>query len=333
MALSYQSTSSSLETLLAESVEKTIQNFESKLQTDGSLGYEAADIACYFKLPMMFIAAGKMESARKVMGYIKTRFLLPDGDFGNSASIKSIKPEYIEYWSYINGWILRAANILEMTDVSRPASAYMKRYTGFSDVLTAAHHGLIALEAGEMKDAPSAGDYLCAAIHDQPDLNKGFYLRFENKKAVTAFASEQTPFYFVSKTEPNQLHFMIGYPAAFLALLYQETRDEKYLAAAKQYLDFSLSSHESVYACGFSHKTAWAASILFALTEEAQYLHAVEKISNYLVSNQAANGLWYADADVNTSLDQSAEIAGWFLEIGRYLNNKPIPDVVLRSIP
>ena|SRR3990167_1049834 len=320
------------------SVGRAISAFEEKLEIDGSYGKATNDIACYFKSPMMWIAAGEPDIARKILAYIKNTFMLPNGDFGDDAETKSIKPEYIEYWSYMNGWILRAANKLEMPEISQPASQYLDQYhigtnSGFvtanigndskvSDVLTASHHGLINLESGNLETALSAGNYLCGAINNQPAIEHGFYLRIDSAgKPIIQFPAEQTPFYFVSKHEADQLHFMIGYPSAFLAMLFKNTLNEKYLVAARQYFDFSLSCHESIYACNYSHKIAWAASILLEITGEEKHLDVIEKITTHFIKNQSEDGMWYADADINTRFDQSAEIACWFMAISKNIND------------
>ena len=330
--------STSISEAISLSANRALSAFEGKLETDGSYGKDAKDIACHFKSPMMWIAAGSPDYAQKMLTHIKSTFMLPNGDFGNNAQTKSVKPEYIEYWSYMNGWIIRAANKLGMADISEPASQYLDQYriganSGFvtanisnhskvSDVLTASHHGLINLEAGNLETALSAGNYLCDAINNQPAIEHGFYLRIDGTgNPITQFSSEQTPFYFVSKHEADQLHFMIGYPSAYLAMLFKRTLDKKYLKAAQKYFDFSLSCNESVYACNFSHKVAWAASVLLEITGEEKYLDAIEKITTHFIKNQSADGMWYADADINTRYDQSAEIACWFMAIYKNIND------------
>lgn len=113
---------------LTLSASNTVGFFEAKLETNGSYGKEAKDISAYFKSPMMFIAANNPESARRMLNYIKDNFMQPNGDFSNDEHSKSIKPEYIEYWSYVNGWILRAANMLDMADISKPAYQYLTQF-------------------------------------------------------------------------------------------------------------------------------------------------------------------------------------------------------------
>ena len=220
-----------------------------------------------------------------------------------------------------------------MKDIAKPGYQYLTQYRsdsgGFltnldekkmTDVLSIAHYGLINLEMGNSDLATSAGSYLCEAIRKQPKLEDGFYLRFDEKKSViTDFPKDKTAFYYVSTKEPNQLHFMIGYPAAFLALLYKKTNHLEFLNAAKSYLDFSLSCDKSVYSCNFSHKIAWAASLLYECTGEERYLAVIDKSTSYFLASQGDN-MWFTD-DINASYDQSAEIACWFLDIVENINS------------
>jgi hypothetical protein len=219
---------------LAESAEQVISFLESKLQKDGSYGTEAKDIACYFKSPMLFLTGDRPHSADAVLNHIQTEFMIVDGDFRNSPDTRSANGAYNEYASYMNGWIVRAAHRRGRTNISEPGYNYLKQYnlgenagfltndvkaqSGVTDVLTAAHHGLVNLEMENMDIAISAGNYLCKALSRQPNLSEGFYLRRDKQgEVITQFSKEQAAFSFVSATEPNQLHFMIGYLAVLLS--------------------------------------------------------------------------------------------------------------------
>jgi hypothetical protein len=315
---------------LSTSVAQTISFFESQLNNDGSYDKIIQDIACYFKSPMLFLAANKLEKASLLLNYIKNNFMLSNGDFCTNNKIKSINPAYNEYWSYTNGWILRAAIKLNFTDIIKKSSEYLDLYhvkgrgfltncisenTETIDVLTVAHHGLVNLELDNLDTAILAGDYLFNIFDLQQDnINDGFFLRInKNGNLLREFSSDQKLFYCISKIEKNQLHFMIGYPSAFLTLLYLKTKNQKYLDLAKAYIDFSLSCDPSVYECNFSHKLAWAASLLYKATGDNQYLIIIDKMSNYFISNQC-NGVWFKESLIDL-YDQSAEIACWFIEI------------------
>ncbi|HSW75750.1 MAG TPA: hypothetical protein VLG50_01790, partial [Candidatus Saccharimonadales bacterium] len=239
-----------------------------------------------------------------------------------------------EYWTYTNGWIIRAANQLSIKEISNPGCQYLSQYdmgnNGFStneihiipqmtDVLSVAHYGLINLESEQLETAITAGNYLCEAIHTQPHLKNGFYLRLDKEKNIICdFPKDKAPFYFVSTNEPNQLHFMIGYPAAYLVMLYKKTNNSSFLNVAKSYLDFSLSCDKSMYECNFSHKIAWAASLIYECTGEEKYLSVINKITTYFIENQK-DGMWFSD-DTTSSYDQSAEIACWFFDIVNNIN-------------
>lgn len=320
---------------LAESAGKVVDYLESKLDKNGSYGKEAKDIACHFKSPMMFLIAEKPHCAVAVLNHIETTFMTAEGDFKSSAVLKSVNPAYIEYWTYTNGWIYRAANQLGIKNICQRANQYLKLYrlgdtASFStnhidknpkmtDVLTVAHHGLINLEMGNLDIAINAGNYLCRAFSKQTNLDNGFYLRLTSEEnVITDFDKDLTSFYFVSKTNPNQLHFMLGYPAAYLAILYKKTNNQDFLNAAKKYLDFSLSCDVSVYTCEFSHKIAWAASLIYECTGDAKYLEVIDRISAYFITKQKKDGMWYPE-DINKLYDQSAEIACWFLDIVKNL--------------
>lgn len=60
---------------LSKTAHQVVAVLESKLQKDGSFGYDAKDIACYFKSPMMFLTADKPQAASAVLNYIKSAFM------------------------------------------------------------------------------------------------------------------------------------------------------------------------------------------------------------------------------------------------------------------
>lgn len=335
---------SELYEILYDKAQITVQYFESNIKKDGSYGKHVNDLCCYFKSPMMFIYANKKDPANHVLGYIYSTFMTKTGDFLTNSSSKSLKNEYKKFWSYTNVWIIRAALQLQHKDLLVSGDRYLTQFNtgngtgyltndpeqknGVTDVLTTAHHGLINLEAEKLELAISAGNYLCNVLEKQPNINEKFYLSFNKSgEAITNYESNEAAFYCINKKSPNQLYFMIGYPSAYLALLYKKTQNKKYLQAAKMYLDFALTCHQSIFESNYSHKIAWAASIIYGLTGEQKYYTAIEKITDHFIKTQSKNGLWYEN-DIYSSYDQSAEIACWFLDISNNLkqSEKKIED-------
>ncbi|CAF3294222.1 unnamed protein product [Rotaria sp. Silwood2] len=323
---------------LFKSATKIVDYFLNDLQSNGSYRTEAKDLACYFKSPMMFISARNEKQANNILDYIKNIFLF-NGDFLTTIDKKSDQPEYIEYWVYINGWIVRAAQKLNRTDITDSAYNYLDAYSyenggyltnknetnnnGITDILTTAHLGLLQLEHGNIERAIKAGNYLLKVFEKQSDLTNGLYLRLDkNDNLITNYSSEMSWAYIVRKNEPQQAYFMIGYPIGFLVLLYEKTNDKKFLQGAKDYMNFALTCNEHVYSSNMSHKLAWSAALLYKYddTLKEKYLDAIEKITTSLINQQSEQGIF--PGSINSSYDQSAEVAFWLLEIVHILNEQ-----------
>jgi len=321
---------------------KTLGYFNARILDNGSFDDSVLDLACYFKVPMLLIAAGQTTAANKMLDYIALNYMTKQGDFYTDTNNKSIKPEYMEYWCYMNGWILRAAQQLARHDITQQGFQYLNNIlsrnkqgfltnnpeldNGVTDVLTAAHMGLLYLELNDLEKAIIAGDYLCHAMAIQRPLTEKFYLRYDdNLTAIKEFDPNNAAMYVVNVTLPDQLYFMLGYPIGFLVKLYEKTQQINYFQIATEYLNFVLST-EYVYQANTSHKVAWAASLVYLHDENPDYFSAVERIAQHFIQQQSDSGLWY-EGDLITSYDQSAEIAYWFIDIigCNYRNGTNLP--------
>ncbi len=308
-----------------------------QIQGDGSYGSEICDLASYYKSPYLFFISGKIELANLILSTIKTNFLQADGDFKTSSELKSENDAFVEYWAYTNAWIAIAAQKMGRFDVAYPAYQYLRSFFhqkngGFTtqkpygqsnnviDVLTTAHLGLAALYFGEIERAVSAGNILKTVILMQPELESGFYLRLnDDGELIIHYDKGHEIFYQVSAVQAYQAYFMIGYPIAFLAKLYEATGDVSYQNSARAYLDFAMSCHGNILEFYFSHKVAWGAAILARLTGETKYIDFARSIIDSLLNIQDASGVWLKDEPAYVSFDQTAEIALWLREVSAEL--------------
>lgn len=286
------------------------------------------DLACYFKLPMFLLNAGKKDLAKQTLDFIFEKFYKKNGDFFSHTDLKSVKPEYLQFWTYFNGWILRAALLMKY-EIPPIAIQYFKSMrldngafamnlteSPITDVLTTAHHGLFYLTASKNNWDKSAANFLKQAFDNQPEIDSRFLLRFDEKiKPIMDYNPDEQLFYSIEKNNKEQLYFMMAYPCAFLTQYYKVHKDSSALNTAKQYMEFILSCGDVIYSSRFSHKTAWAASLLYAETNEQKYLDVVQKITAYFISIQDNDGLWFQSEGENVYWDQSAEIGCWFSEI------------------
>lgn len=319
---------------LSVSAEKTLQFFESRMLSNGSYGEAITDISCYYKSPMMFLRAGKSDRAIQILDYVKTNFFQSDGDFLSPGGIKSTNSAYTEFWTYTNGWLVRASQKLSREDINKPALIFLDDFKnvengGFfthrldlndkiTDALTTALHGHIRLERGNIAIAIESGNYLINVIDLQRDLTKGFYLRLDKQdNLITDFPEHESSIHWINREKPDQLYFMLGYPIAFLGFLFQSTQNFKFFEAAHRYVDFILSFHEDIFSSNFSHKVAWACSVLFSIRPDQRLEKIISSVMKHFLITQSEEGAWFLEKDMHMAYDQSAEIACWFLETAK----------------
>lgn len=288
------------------------------------------DLACIFKLPMFFLLNNEVDLANNSLKYIYENYLQPSGDFSTTAELKSEKDEYIEFWTYFNGWILRAAAIAGYT-YPRSCKNYFEGCSkeaylltnekGLksheSDILTYANYGMYFLETNKIEKATKCYNYIKINLENQSNSSI-YYLRTRQGEIISSFPKEKSHFYTVEK-KCEQLFFMLAYPCAFLVSYYKKICDKNALVAAEKIMEFLIQCDYTALNSRFSHKTAWALSLLYSETKKEKYLNYLGTIINYFLSIQGVNGEWLADLDMTTSLDQTAEIGCWFAEIKQNL--------------
>jgi len=303
-----------------------------QLAEDGSFGPQADDLACYYKSPYLLALSGRLREAAQLLDHVKRRFMCEDGDFTTAAERKSENDAFQEYWAYPNAWVALGAQRLGRSDVAYPALSYLRSYEapcgGFYtrrrtdvdddvvDVLTTAHLGLLALSIGDLARARGAGDYLARVLDAQADLDYGLHLRTgSERRVVDEFPADAAGFHLVSRVEPDQAYFMVGYPIAFLARLAELTGDGGHLQAARGYLDFALSCEGNLRASALSHKVAWGAAVLGRVADDPQAIELATHVAGFLLEVQDPGGAWLPMEPPHTTFDQTAEIAIWLHEI------------------
>jgi hypothetical protein len=316
-----------------QAADRAVEWLATRLRDDGSYGPEADDLACYYKSPYLFALSGRTRHATQLLEFVRGRFMRPDHDFVTSTHHKSDNAAFTEYWTYPNGWLAMAAQRMGRFDIAYPAFAYLRSChepgrggfltsgpfgsgNGETDALTTAHLGLVCLYFGDLQRAVGAGRWLARLLALQPDPSAGLLLRLDRSgHLVRDVPEDKAAFYLVSARKPDQAYFMIGYPIAFLAKLYEATADDDHLTAARGYLDVALSCRGNLRSSHTSHKVAWGAAVLARITGDPRYTELVTAISDHLLEIQDPSGAWLTDQPPHTTFDQTAEIAIWLQEI------------------
>ncbi|ELT96249.1 hypothetical protein CAPTEDRAFT_209761 [Capitella teleta] len=261
------------------------------------------DLCFYAQLPQVLFTGGKLREANLVLDYIKDNFLQPDGDFRTSQAVKACHPVFAHRYTSTNSWITLTAHAMERYDVSAPALEYLKGYFGSftmsglpsdghntTEMFTAAHLGMLALQTGEMKTAKRAAKVIMDIIEMQPDSDNIIYYKLDNGQLVTD--ASQTQFDFaVNRTAPFQPFMMVGYPAEFLAKIYMKTGKTKYLKKAKKIIKWLSTCDETLFSSTSSTgPVAVAAAWVAAITGDVTAKHVAETIASYMVSVQTDDG-------------------------------------------
>lgn len=237
-------------TRLLAAGERTAAFFERLLDPESGQLRQAevsGDLAAQYKLPTLLLLTGRAHLAHKVLDNIKRHFLQPSGDLvsypGKAAPASKSEDTVLGiYWPYINGWVAMAAQRLGRFDVSVPAREYVEAYYneglkgyGIShedfengrpqdvDIFMSAHLGLLALYTGDITRAEEIGECMERFVALQPDLGQHFLLRMSaatGQLLADIPAGDTANLFRVSRTEPNQLMFLLGYPLMFLYFLH-----------------------------------------------------------------------------------------------------------------
>ena len=290
-----------------------------QLNDDGSYGQGVNDLACYYKSPYLFHLSGRAREASRLLTFIDLRFGREDHDFATSADQKSDNAAFNEYWAYPNGWIAMAAQRMGRFDIAYPAFKYLLSLHrpdmgGFltnrpqgrgeegTDVFTTAHLGLVCLYFGDIQRASAAGRFVARVLAMQREtLSDGFLLRLDRRgNLVRDIPEAAAAFHVVRVEEPDQAYFMIGYPMAFLAKLFQATGDVAHLEAARDYLDFALSCGGNLRTFYFSHKVAWGAAALARIMGDQRCVELATAIADHLLEIQDPSGAWLTDQPAHT---------------------------------
>jgi len=300
---------------------------------DGSIDpAENGLIDVFYKVVTALTLNGFPEKAERLLEFIKTRNMAPDGDFpeprGNAWYSTVLYP-------YQNGYIIMAAQRLGRFDISYPAArflitqqdakhngVYSARHPlgerGESDAVSTAISGLSWVFTGYLDPAVKAAGWLEWVLENQPDLSKGFYFTMDTDgQLITTYPEDQAPHRFIGTKEPDQIWFFVGLAIPFFAELYLATGTSRYLDLAKRYNDFLETCTEARHGPS-SGKQGWGTALLYRITKEKRYLDTALDIADYIVDIRPDGQESWGSTDGNITpvdCDLTGEYSMWLIKI------------------
>lgn len=293
------------------------------------------DVAYYFKAPMAFLEAGRLEDAGKALD-IAARYV----ERGGADSANGAYSSQFHHYPWM--WICWAATRLSREELATECFEKLIEY-----VHPASSSGLVAapfkedepfeadffataevVKAALLRTKPhlaeAAADVLLRILQaNQENIQEGrFQLRWtttsSNDFALVQDVSDA--FHRVSQREPGQLYFMMGFPAMVLmevADVVGTTKADAWRAGALELLEF-LRNCAGVFESPMAHKLGRAAAM-------AGDRDTAIKVFDFFVSQQSSAGNFQEDPEAMDSVDQTAELAVWLRQTQQDLEGQMSP--------
>ncbi len=308
-----------------EAISKAADWMANHQKEDGSISPLEAGIGSYYKLPMAFISAGRIESAWKLLTWIRDNILDANGDFTGPYE----RGIYEGVYPYANAWLAVGAHVNGFFDISIPAVNFLlgiqsseggfltdkaligevakgshgdgdSVYKAFNkpeitfDIMCTAMAGIACLYTGNLDSALKTASLFEKMYSEQPDLNRGFYFHYKPGEGLfKTFSEDMSAAYYLDFKKEKQFYFELGIAAVFLTKLAQFSGRDNYLKLAEDYLQLIKKAAPDKYSTPQSGKIGWAASYLFNVTEKEEYRNMAREVADYLVAAQDPSGCWY----------------------------------------
>jgi len=283
------------------------------------------DLSAHYKAPYLYAVRGDPIRAGYYADLMRRRYLQADGDFRtrplNRGWADAPVMPAVRYL-YPNGWIivgLRKLGVYEAAShgvnfvrrfQSRELGGFFSRFdvasgqveTRYLDTSSTASAGLALLACGFVEDACRAGDFLLRLLEAQPEPERHFYTSWDAEAGLVTdvwgnkdgrFPGGRIQFCLTTEADPlKELIWLAGKAMKFLAKLYDQTSDRKYLDGAITLFDFFQRLDEGRWHNTSSCKIMWASAELYRHTGEQRYAQAAEHIFDALCRSQTPDGIW-----------------------------------------
>ena len=313
----------------------------SRMKEDGTFDcQQPLELCCYYKAPYALLMNGELTAANRMLNFVRDTFLATNGDFAGTPERTEqewFEPEYC----YPNGWLIMGAHLAGRFDISEPGLKFIldyqnprtggffatkgtENYGACESTVSIPHFGHTCLSCGRVAQARQAGEALLGILQVQPDLDSIFYARTDPEGLpIKQWQESQELDYRVDLTQPQQFYFYIGYPLAFLALLYRATAEERFLQGARDYFEVAQRCAADRWRFPAACKGAFGSALLYEITGKGEYLDTAAEFTQAMTELATAEGFWHykqffpdlADQPDMVTYDLAAEFVVWFSHI------------------
>lgn len=310
-----------------------------------------ADLNAHYKAPYFYSVLGDPIRGRRYADMMAKRYLQPDGDFRTGKYERGwdkLPCSPANRYIYPNGWIVVGLRRLGFYNTAQKGIDFVKRFQSselggfysrfdiasgtvnerYLDSSSTSSAGLALLSCGYTGDACRAGDFILKLLDAQPDMERFYYSSWDAERGIMTdvWGDEdqnsirgRKQFCLSAEADArSELTWLIGKPMKFLAKLYDQTADGKYLEGAIKLFDFFHKIEEGKWYNLASCKIMWAGAELYRHTGDRRFAETTEKILENFCKRQDHTGtwlhdLWYKrieDQPVALNLDIVQELGG-----------------------
>lgn len=283
------------------------------------------DLSAHYKAAYLYAVLGDPVRARYYADLMRGRYLQADGDFrtspGDRGWADAPAMPAVRYL-YPNGWIIVGLRKLGIYGAASQGVDFVRRFqspqlggffSGFDvssgqvdrrylDSSSTSSAGLALLACGLVEEAVPAGDFLLRLLDAQPEPERNLYTSWDAQaglvtdvwgKGEKSLPWGRVQFCLSSEADPlKELTWLAGKSMKFLAKLYDQTSERKYLDGAVRLFDFFHRLDEGRWENTGSCKIMWASAELYRHTGEPRFAETAARIFDVLCQTQTSEGVW-----------------------------------------
>jgi hypothetical protein len=277
-----------------------------QLNPDGSLGHPEEGFH-FYRAPWTFTLVGATHAAAAICGWIRREMLTATGEIGGPYR------KYDDGYAYRNATLIVGAHRARQYDLSlgliERLAEWQDPISGGSandrlpdgsmsddmDIPYACGPGFAFLDTGQLDRARKVYAFLKTIYEAQTELPTRFYYAWSRAEQtpITAFTAEQRFGRLVDNQAALRQRWTIGgISAGFLCRLYMADPNPDYLALARRYQEFSMTSTDRQFDYPQVCKSSWGSSLLYALTGEERYQAWTYRMGDWYAETQQEDGHW-----------------------------------------
>jgi hypothetical protein len=261
----------------------------------------------YYRGPWALASMGELGPALALCDWIRDN-LLRDGKLDGDLRILT------DGWAYRDSALIVGAQMLGQYDLSHGLVDSLCAWQdpisgGFAndatpagdgsdemDIPYAAGPGLALLATGRLDEARRVAGFLKAIYAAQPALPDRFYCfwsRQDQRPIIESDPAFEQRFVVDQHADRMQRWTIGGIAAGFLGRLYLADPQPGYLALAREYQGFSMAATDAQFNYPSVCKSSWGASLLYQITGEDAYLDWLQRMAQWYLETQEADGWWH----------------------------------------